>query len=105
MTETLSLEDWQRWWKHNGNRELRDLLLVWWDPIGVYGVPEAVDEYDSYVGTIGRRLREGAREDGLVEALRDAEQHITVAGDADTAARKVVEWHDHVMTRMNGQRA
>jgi hypothetical protein len=23
-----------------------------WDPIGVAGVPEAADEYDSYVGTV-----------------------------------------------------
>jgi hypothetical protein len=23
-----------------------------WDPIGVNGIPEAADEYDSYVGTV-----------------------------------------------------
>lgn len=28
--------------------ELKGLLLNDWDPIGVAGIPEAVDEYDSY---------------------------------------------------------
>ena len=27
---------------------VREMLLRDWDPIGVYGVPEATDEYDSY---------------------------------------------------------
>jgi hypothetical protein len=28
---------------------VREILLREWDPIGVYGVPEATDEYDTYV--------------------------------------------------------
>ena len=28
------------------------MLLYEWDPIGVSTVPEAADEYDSYVGTV-----------------------------------------------------
>jgi hypothetical protein len=27
---------------------VREILLRDWDPIGVYGVPEATDEYDTY---------------------------------------------------------
>ena len=27
---------------------VREILLRDWDPIGVYGVPEAADEYDTY---------------------------------------------------------
>ena len=27
---------------------VRDLLMREWDPIGVAGIPEAADEYDSY---------------------------------------------------------
>ncbi len=29
---------------------IRDVLVHDWDPVGVGGVPEAQDEYDSYVG-------------------------------------------------------
>ena len=31
---------------------VRDVLMREWDPIGVSGIPEAADEYDSYLGTI-----------------------------------------------------
>jgi hypothetical protein len=31
---------------------IRQILLKEWDPIGVADVPEAQDEYDSYVGKI-----------------------------------------------------
>jgi len=31
---------------------VRDLLMREWDPIGVFGVREAADEYDSYVGEV-----------------------------------------------------
>lgn len=27
---------------------IREILLRDWDPIGVYGIPEAADEYDTY---------------------------------------------------------
>jgi hypothetical protein len=30
-------------------RRIRSVLMDDWDPIGVQGVPEAADEYDSYV--------------------------------------------------------
>ena len=32
--------------------EVRHVLMRDWDPIGVSSVPEAADEYDSYVGTV-----------------------------------------------------
>jgi hypothetical protein len=41
--------------------------MLWWDPVGVYGVPEAIDEYDGYVGQVGRLLREGASHEGLAD--------------------------------------
>jgi hypothetical protein len=31
---------------------VREILMREWDPIGVCGVPEAVDEYDRYVGKV-----------------------------------------------------
>jgi hypothetical protein len=37
------------------------VVLLWaWDPIGVRGVPEAVDEYDSYAPAILELLEIGA---------------------------------------------
>ena len=33
-----------------------------WDPLAVTDVPEAQDEYDTYLGHVGRMLREGATE-------------------------------------------
>jgi hypothetical protein len=48
------------WWKRSGARELRQILMDEWDPIGVRGIPEAADEYDRYLGSVARQLREGA---------------------------------------------
>jgi hypothetical protein len=28
--------------------QVREILLRDWDPIGIYGIPEATDEYDAY---------------------------------------------------------
>jgi hypothetical protein len=41
--------------------ELRELLMEW-DPIGVAGVPEAADEYDSYLSGLMHLLHGGASE-------------------------------------------
>jgi hypothetical protein len=102
MTESLPLSQWHDWWKHNGGRELRDLLLIWWDPIGVYGVPEATSEYDSYSGTVGRLLREGARVAEITNFLREVEdERITMSGDAPNAAHKIIEWYDRVMSQLD----
>jgi hypothetical protein len=46
------------WWKRVGGRELRELLMRSWDPIGVSGWPDAADEYDSYMGDVATMLRE-----------------------------------------------
>lgn len=41
-------------------KEIRDILMREWDPIGVADAPEAQDEYDSYVGDIyGLLVRRG----------------------------------------------
>jgi hypothetical protein len=34
------------------HKKIKDVLLQDWDPIGVQAIPEAQDEYDSYVSTI-----------------------------------------------------
>ncbi len=52
-------------------RELRMLLMTYWDPIGVNGIPGAADEYDSYLGGLAEKLREGADAHGVSEYLSE----------------------------------
>ena len=33
---------------------MRDLLMLWWDPSGVWGIPEVIHEYDDQVDRVGR---------------------------------------------------
>jgi hypothetical protein len=53
--------------------KIRQILLHEWDPIGVSDVPEAHDEYDSYVGGIYRLLASGASEYQVIERLYQLE--------------------------------
>lgn len=91
-------EDWHLWWKHNGARELNDLLLIWWDPIGVYGVPEARDEYRSYVGSIGTLLGAGSGTDSIASALRTAESRIGLPSreGPERTAERIAAWYAQV---------
>jgi hypothetical protein len=69
--EGIELEDWHRWWKTSGARELRELLMKYWDPIGVKGIPEASAEYDSYLGPLAEKLRKGTDAHGISEYLSE----------------------------------
>ncbi len=48
---------------------IKQVLLQDWDPIGISDIPEAQDEYDSYVGGGYRLLASGGSEDVIVEHL------------------------------------
>lgn len=52
---------------------IRDLLLRQWDPIGINEVPEAADEYDSYIGGVYDLLEQGASEADIANHLRAIE--------------------------------
>jgi hypothetical protein len=52
---------------------IREALMQDWDPIGVADVPEAQDEYDSYVGPVYRLLVSGASDTELVDYLYTTE--------------------------------
>lgn len=69
----MELEAWIRWWKTQGSRELRALLMDQWDPVGASNTPEAYDEYDGYLGQLGRKLYEGADARAVAEYLADIE--------------------------------
>ncbi len=59
------------------SRELRDqirrVLMDQWDPIGVNDIPEAADEYDSYIGKIYELIKGDASEDEIAAHLRTIE--------------------------------
>jgi len=48
---------------------IRQILLHDWDPIGVQDVPQAQDEYDSYIGSVYRLLATGATDDQVAAHL------------------------------------
>lgn len=50
-------------------RMVRVVLLWAWDPIGVRGIPEAVDEYDSYAPAVLRMLETGASDRHIADYL------------------------------------
>ena len=96
----MELADWHMWWKHSGAAQLRHILMEEWDPIGVRGVPEASDEYDSYLGQIGERLREGQGADEIAAFLTDLEEVRIGLGVSEAArnrnvvlAQRLVDWH------------
>ncbi len=52
---------------------IRQVLLHEWDPIDISDIPEAQDEYDSYVGGIYRLLASGASEYQVIGRLYNIE--------------------------------
>ncbi len=63
--------------KARKEREIREqikTILLWdWDPIGINDVPEAHDEYDSYVSGVFRLLTTDASEYQLIKRLHQFE--------------------------------
>jgi hypothetical protein len=52
---------------------IRRVLMAEWDPIGVSDIPEAADEYDSYIGGVYELLERGASEANICDYLRNIE--------------------------------
>jgi hypothetical protein len=62
--------EYERWWRESGSPGLRELLYREWDPIGLKDLAEGPeDEYDAYVGQLGRRLRAGASDEEVAALL------------------------------------
>jgi hypothetical protein len=93
----MELSEYHMWWKREGARGMRDLLMTHWDPIGVRGIPEAADEYDSYGGHIAGALREGASVEDVSAYLSWARtEHMEISPDPEAdfvTATAVVEWY------------
>ena len=66
----MDAQAYERWWRERGDRELRELLLREWDPIGIADLADApLDEYEHYAGQLARRLRAGAGEEEIAAVL------------------------------------
>lgn len=66
----------------NLHAAIRDVLLKEWDPIGVAHIPEAADEYDSYIGEIHAILIRREPVYKLVDFLWWVEsEHMGLAGN------------------------
>ena len=99
----MELSDWHMWWKKRGGAGVRKLLMERWDPIGVGDMPDAADEYDSYVGTVGRMLREGATSEGLSAYLTRVRtewmglDHPASPVREPEVSAQLVEWYEDEM--------
>jgi hypothetical protein len=66
----MDAQAYERWWREHGERELRELLLREWDPIGIANLADSqLDEYEHYAGQLVRRLRAGADETEIASVL------------------------------------
>jgi hypothetical protein len=101
--QSVELEEWRRWWKTRGAQELRALLMEYWDPIRVNGIPEASDEYDGYLGPLARKLREGTDARGVAEYLSEVQTvRMELPATPDQLAAvgdRVLEWYAVEMRR------
>jgi hypothetical protein len=64
-------------------RSIAEVLLAEWDPIGIKDIPEAADEYDSYVGGVYRLIASGASPGELAKHLVHLESGMGVPRDPD----------------------
>ena len=103
--ERLSTDDFARWWKETGERELCQLMYWEWDPIGVHdSFPHAVDEYDGYAPQIVQAIKRGATEDEIAAMLETIERdHMGLGGAPSNLAGSVVmrvfHWYEQSQKR------
>ena len=73
---------------------IREILLRDWDPIGVSDVPEAQDEYDSYIPGIYARLIRGVSQQDVFDHLWQIEtRNMGLAANhskTEAVARKLI---------------
>jgi hypothetical protein len=73
---------------------IRQILLGDWDPIGVADVPEAQDEYDSYIPGLYARLIRHVSQQELFDHLWQIEtQHMGLAANhskTEAVAQKLI---------------
>jgi hypothetical protein len=99
----VELPERHLWWKRQGARELRSLLMDEWDPCLAKDVDDAADEYDTYLGPIAERLRNGASVSEIAEYLASVERDQMgiepSPGRLRAVAGKLVAWYDDSLVR------
>jgi hypothetical protein len=65
------------------------ILLVDWDPLGIFGYPSAMNEYDSYANDICALLRSGVSREALIRHLDTVETQ-TMSGRGGRKAQAEV---------------
>ena len=99
--DDLTTDEFARWWSETGERELRQLLLWRWDPIGVADdFPYTADEYDGYAPQIIQVLRSGGDSKALADHLRSVERDamggsITRRRRRDYLASLLRQWYEN----------
>jgi hypothetical protein len=90
-------QEHDRWWRERGDRELRELLLREWDPIGISQIADAqLDEYEHYAGQLVRRLRAGATEEEVAAVLEGFRTDMGLEPSDEPplgVARTIREWY------------
>lgn len=80
-------------------RRIYEIAHYMWDPVGVSDVPEAHDEYNSYLTALFRRTKVGDVA-GIVEYMKVIEtEHMGLSFDEKTAvkaAEAMVAWKDYI---------
>jgi hypothetical protein len=100
VDESLSEEEYARWWNEVGFAELRQLLFWRWDPLGVDDAfPTTADEYDRYARVLLARLRTGMAAGQVAEYLLEVERSSMGRRFSDDAklhevAERVIAWFE-----------
>ena len=93
----MDAEAYERWWRERGERELRELLLREWDPIGIARIADAQDdEYEHYAGQLARRLRAGASEEEIAAVLEGFRTDMGLEQSAELpleVAGRIRDWY------------
>jgi hypothetical protein len=76
-------------------RVISEVLHYVWDPIRVAGIPQARNEYDTYVGPVFTLLQSGATEAQIAQHLEKiSSERITLSAKSDEAASVLVDWRE-----------
>lgn len=84
-------------------RVVDEVLHYVWDPIGISGVPQARNEYDSWVPQVFGLLRAGSDAPEIADCLQrisaDRMGLAKLEDRASEAAAVLVEWRDYLKER------
>src|SRR4051794_38614304 len=94
----MDAQEHDRWWRERGDRELRELLLREWDPIGIsdLAAEPQLDEYEHYAGQLVRRLRAGASDEEIAAVLEGFRADMGLEPSDELplgVARKIRDWY------------